>query len=122
MPRPFRGLFALAALVIMSGTPSRAADASARVNVTRVVVKKRAHSLQVLAAKGRGGEEAIFAEYKVALGPGGLGPKRQEGDMTTPVGRYHVTTHQPSRFRIFLRLDSPTAADYRRFAALKARG
>jgi hypothetical protein len=30
--------------------------------------------------------------------------------------------HQPSQFKIFLRLDYPTAADYRRFAQLKERG
>ena len=77
--------------------------------------------MQLLAPDARG-VEAIVASYKVAIGPGGPGPKRQEGDMTTPVGRYHITMHQPSQYRIFLRLDYPTSADHRRFAMLKERG
>ena len=88
---------------------------------TRVLVRKGEHSMQLLAAGGKGQEELV-ASYKVSIGPGGAGPKRQEGDMTTPVGRYHVTMHQASQFKVFLRLDYPTAADYRRFAMLKERG
>ena len=42
--------------------------------------------------------------------------------MTTPVGRYHITMHQPSQYKIFLRLDYPTAEDFKRFNALKAAG
>ena len=42
--------------------------------------------------------------------------------MTTPVGRYHITMHQPSQYKIFLRLDYPTAADWKRFNALKEAG
>lgn len=85
--------------------------------VARILIRKKDHTLELRAADG-----SVIAEYKVAIGPGGMGPKRQEGDMTTPVGRYHVTMHQPSQYKIFLRLDYPTAADYRRFNALKASG
>lgn len=66
--------------------------------------------------------DEVIASYTVAIGPGGSGPKRREGDMTTPVGRYHVVMRQPSQYKTFLRLDYPTAEDHRRFAALKARG
>jgi murein L,D-transpeptidase YafK len=101
--------------------PFPRAEAASGKRVTRVLVKKQAHSMQLLAADARG-EEEIVASYKVAIGPGGNGPKRQEGDMTTPVGRYHVTMHQPSQYKIFLRLDYPNAGDYRRFTMSKARG
>ena len=60
--------------------------------------------------------------YSVAIGPGGDGPKKREGDMVTPVGRYHVTMHQPSQYKIFLRLDYPNADDWARFNKLKASG
>jgi murein L,D-transpeptidase YafK len=102
-------------------SPSKAAAASPGRRVTRVLIKKHDHSMKLLALDAKGAEE-IVASYKVAIGPGGSGPKRQEGDMTTPVGRYHVTQHQPSQYKVFLRLDYPTAADYRRFAMLKERG
>lgn len=119
LPRllPFAAIVLLASLV----PPCPTARAAQSKRVTRVLVKKGAHSMQLFAADGRG-EEKIVASYKVAIGPGGAGPKRKEGDMTTPVGRYHVTMHQPSQYKVFLRLDYPTAADHRRFALLKKRG
>lgn len=84
--------------------------------VTRVVIKKRAHSLSLLAG------EDVVQTYRVAVGPGAPGHKVQEGDETTPVGRYHVTAHQPSKYRMFLRLDYPNAEDRSRFARLKREG
>lgn len=98
-------------------------DASARPSprVTRVLIRKAEHTMTLLAMDADGKEDAVAA-YRVAIGPGGPGPKRREGDMTTPVGRYHVTMHQPSQYKTFLRLDYPTAADHRRFGELKARG
>ena len=112
------GVVALSAIVV-ARCPSASAAQSKR--VTRVLVRKGEHSMRLLADDGKG-REVTVASYKVAIGPGGAGPKRQEGDMTTPVGRYHVTMHQPSQYKVFLRLDYPTAADYRRFARLKERG
>lgn len=103
--------FALATAPAVAAPPTR---------VSRVLIEKHAHTLTLLSETG--GREQIVASYKVAIGPGGPGPKRREGDMTTPVGRYHVTMHQPSQYVTFLRLDYPTAADHRRFAELKARG
>jgi murein L,D-transpeptidase YafK len=89
--------------------------------VTRVLVKKKKHTMQLFAGVD-GGREEMVASYRVAIGPGGSGPKRQEGDMITPVGRYHVTMHQPSQYEIFLRLDYPNAADKRRFEGARERG
>jgi len=84
--------------------------------VTRVVIKKDAHTMTLFA-----GEQALKT-YTVAIGPGGSGPKRREGDMVTPVGRYHITMHQPSQYKIFLRLDYPTSNDWARFNHAKASG
>jgi murein L,D-transpeptidase YafK len=112
------GAVVLCAALVSPGASARSAPGK---RVTRVLVKKQEHSMQLLAADAKG-HEAIVAVYRVAIGPGGSGPKRQEGDMTTPVGRYHVTRHQPSQYKVFLRLDYPTAADHQRFEMLKARG
>ncbi len=84
--------------------------------VTKVEIKKGAHTLRLLAG------EAVVANYKVAIGPGGAGPKLREGDRVTPVGRYHVVSHAPSQFHVFLRLDYPNADDRARFAKLKREG
>lgn len=123
MLRRLKPLLLLGLLVLCAplAAPRSSAAAPLGKRVTRVLIKKHEHAMQLLALDAKGGEE-IVASYKVAIGPGGPGPKRQEGDMTTPVGRYHITMHQPSQYKIFLRLDYPTAADYRRFAMLKERG
>lgn len=84
--------------------------------VTRIVIRKADHELTLMSGKD------VVTRYKVALGPGAPGPKLREGDATTPVGHYHVTMHQPSQYRWFLRLDYPNADDVRRFDALKRSG
>jgi murein L,D-transpeptidase YafK len=84
--------------------------------VTRVHIAKSDHTLTLY-----DGERAV-AVYRVAIGPGGLGPKHREGDQVTPVGHYRVVSHSPSKYRIFLRLDYPNADDRARFAALKQAG
>jgi murein L,D-transpeptidase YafK len=96
------------------------ASAAPRARATRVLIKKKEHTMQLLTKVGR--TEEVLAIYSVALGPGGAGPKKQEGDKVTPVGRYHVTAHQPSQYKIFLRLDYPNATDFQRFQALKQSG
>jgi murein L,D-transpeptidase YafK len=78
-------------------------------------VAKEAHTLELMS------EGKVIKSYRVAIGPGGAGPKRREGDRVTPVGTYRVV----GRFALyhrFLSLDYPNATDRRRFAALKASG
>ncbi|MCA9585174.1 MAG: L,D-transpeptidase [Myxococcales bacterium] len=110
----------LAILVLIAVSPLLCSEAAAqratKHKVTRVLVKKKAHTLQLFA-----GDE-IVATYRASIGDGGPGHKLREGDKVTPVGRYHVTTHQPSHYKIFLRLDYPNAEDRARFAQLKREG
>jgi murein L,D-transpeptidase YafK len=127
--RPVRSLFFLASLLTLTLTvavtvpvPAEAAPAVPAVppppkRATRVLVKKSAHSMTLL-----GRDDEVLGTYQVSIGPGGSGFKRREGDMVTPVGRYHITMHQPSRFKIFLRLDYPNAQDWERFKELKRKG
>jgi murein L,D-transpeptidase YafK len=110
MSNPRLVVFAAVAALFCSGA------APAPAPVTRIRIEKHSHSLELWSREG------IVATYKVALGPGGPGPKRREGDKVTPVGRYHVTMHQPSQYRVFLRLDYPNADDRRRFDALRTSG
>lgn len=108
------------AVVLSVVASTHAASGTTEPTVTRVRIRKAAHELTLLSE--RRGTETVVAVYRVAIGPGGAGPKRKEGDMVTPIGRYHVTTHQPSQYRVFLRLDYPNADDQRRFAASRDRG
>jgi murein L,D-transpeptidase YafK len=99
----------LAASVILAGAanPPR---------VTRVHVKKSARSMDLFA-----GEELV-ATYAVAVGRGGAGPKKMEGDNVTPVGHYKVLKHMPSHLRIFMLIDYPNADDRARFEEAKRKG
>ena len=115
---------ALLGFIFTSGQSGRnggpaALDSTARHGrpaITRVVVKKASHTMALM-----DGERAVVS-YKVALGPGGPGVKRREGDSVTPVGRYHIVHRARSRYHVFLRLDYPNAEDRARFAKAKAEG
>jgi murein L,D-transpeptidase YafK len=122
MVRPFLSVLGLLSVVCSVGllAPCPTAEAAQGKRVSRVRIKKKEHVMQLLA--GSSGNEEMVASYKVAIGPGGAGPKRREGDMVTPVGRYHITMHQPSQYKVFLRLDYPNVDDYRRFSSLKQSG
>jgi murein L,D-transpeptidase YafK len=115
--RVFRGLGSLvlaASALLLLGAPARAAPAA---RAARVLVDKRAHTLTLFDGRGD-----VIAVFPVSLGPGGSGPKQREGDMRTPVGRYHVTMHQPSVYKVFLRLDYPNREDWARFRRLEREG
>lgn len=84
--------------------------------VTRVHVKKSARTMRLFDG------DNVVATYSVAVGRGGPGPKKMEGDNVTPVGRYRVLKHMPSHLRIFLSLDYPNADDRARFEELKKKG
>ncbi len=115
--RPPRLFSVLALCTCTALTALSSADPSAKPPpITRVWIGKGEHELKLYAG------DLVIKTYRVAIGPGGPGPKRREGDKVTPLGRYHVTMHQPSQFKIFLRLDYPTAADWVRFNDAKKKG
>jgi murein L,D-transpeptidase YafK len=85
-------------------------------DVTLVRIDKSDHKLEVVAGS------RVLKTYRVALGIGGSGPKQFEGDMTTPVGRYHVTTRFRPLFHQFIGVSYPNDADRARYADLKKQG
>lgn len=106
------------ALVTVTASPTAIppAKASATPVADEIRIDKSDHRLEVLA----GG--AVIRTYKVAIGSGGPGPKRFEGDKTTPVGAYRLTGRFPGLFHRFLGVSYPNADDQRRFAELKKSG
>jgi murein L,D-transpeptidase YafK len=104
---------AAVAVAWMLGNPGKPPPTSP---TARIHVSKSRHRLEVVE---RG---ALVRAFGVALGPGGPGVKRREGDQITPVGRYHVVSRSPSTFHLFLRLDYPNADDRARFKRLQDSG
>lgn len=79
-------------------------------SVDRVVIRKGDHALE--AYQG----ERLLRTFRVAIGSGGAGPKRREGDGRTPEGRYRVDRRHRSRaFHRFLHVSYPNAEDRRAF-------
>ena len=84
--------------------------------VTEIRIQKGAHRLDLVAA------DKVVKSYRVAIGPGGAGPKRMEGDRVTPVGTYRVSGRIKGLFHNFLVVSYPNADDVRRYGELKRRG
>jgi len=80
--------------------------AAAAPKVDRIVVLKKEHKLLLLSE----GEPVKL--YRVALGSGGMAPKRQQGDHRTPEGSYRIDWRNPaSRFHLALHISYPNEAD-----------
>lgn len=95
--------------------PARSLDADDTVD--RIVISKARHTLEAWSG------ERLLRTYRVALGSGGAGPKRWEGDAKTPVGRYRIDGRFPSRrFHRFLRVSYPNAADRAAYERARAAG
>jgi murein L,D-transpeptidase YafK len=105
---------ALLAIGLFIPTPAPASPGSSSVDEIRI--DKSDHKLELTA----GGK--VVKSYKVALGSGGAGPKRMEGDKVTPVGTYRVTGRFKGLFHQFLVVSYPNEEDKRRFAELKKQG
>jgi murein L,D-transpeptidase YafK len=83
-------------------------------SVDRIYVDKSDHWMAVY-QRGK-----IIREFRVALGRGGLTPKRRAGDGRVPEGLYAITAHNPeSAYHLSLRIGYPTAEQV---AAAQARG
>lgn len=107
---------------VAAGGPGAApATGSAKVTtstaaVTEIRIDKSDHTLKLVAGSD------VVKTYKVAIGSGGMGPKKYEGDKTTPTGTYRVAGRFKGLFHQFLNVSYPSEEDRKRYAALKARG
>jgi murein L,D-transpeptidase YafK len=85
--------------------------------VDRLVASKSAHELEAWS-----GDERL-ATYRIAVGAGGEGPKRFEGDRRTPEGVYRIDRrHRSARFHRFLHISYPNDDDRRRYDELRRNG
>ncbi len=108
------GIFACLALAQSEGEPRRLPPGA---RIDRLVVDKSDHRMKAF----RG--ETLVQEYEVAIGQGGLGPKRWEGDLHTPEGRYRIDRrHRSRQFLRFLHVSYPNREDRRRYRRLSAEG
>jgi murein L,D-transpeptidase YafK len=112
-PLWLKGLLLFLLPWLVAASPPKAPKKKAPVEIR---IDKGDHTLEVLQ-----GDEVIRS-WKVAIGPGGAGPKQFEGDATTPVGTYKVIARYDGMFHKFLHLDYPNAQDRERFARLKREG
>ena len=80
--------------------------AFAQSSVDRVLVFKKQHKLLLLDG------DTIVKSYSVALGRGGLAPKRWQGDRKTPEGLYRIDARNPaSQFHLALHISYPQDRD-----------
>jgi len=81
-----------------------------------ILILKSDHVLELIS----GGK--VIRTYKVALGRGGLEPKRREGDGRTPEGRYIIDRrNSASEFHLALHISYPNADDRKRAEQLGVR-
>ena len=103
-----------------AGTAATAATkgkpAPRRPKITEIRIDKSDHTLELLA------DAQVVKSYKVAIGPGGTGPKRYQGDQRTPVGTYRVQGRIKGLFHQFLTVSYPNDEDRVRYAESKRRG
>src|SRR5262245_10736583 len=88
------------ALGLSAISPSAVAS-SPNPGVDEIRIDKSDHKLQLVAAG------TVVKSYQVAIGSGGAGPKRMEGDKVTPVGTYRVTGRWKGLFHQFLAVSYP---------------
>lgn len=78
-----------------------------------ILILKKDHLMELL-SRGK-----VIRTYKVALGQGGLAPKRREGDARTPEGHYVIDAkYEHSKYHKALHVSYPDAEDRRRAAKL----
>lgn len=110
-------LTVLAALAALTVALSPAASRSeVEEKVTEVRIDKGDHTLRLVSG------ERVVKAYRVAIGPGGAGYKRMEGDKVTPVGTYRISSRIKGLFHNFLVVSYPSDEDRVRFAEAKRRG
>jgi murein L,D-transpeptidase YafK len=111
-----RFLVSVFVAVSLGGLPAAVADETQPlppdIQADEIVIEKARHTL-TLKRKGE-----TLRVYAVALGRGGLEPKRHQGDNRTPEGRYRISGRNPhSSFHLSLRISYPSARDAAEAAA-----
>ena len=97
----------LAVLLPLRATPQKSA------HIDSILILKKAHLLELL-SNGK-----VIQTYKVALGQGGLAPKRKQGDALTPEGHYTIDARNAaSHYHKALHVSYPNADDRKRAAQL----
>lgn len=97
----------------MAGSALAAEPLPSDVRFDKIVVEKSERRLTAWS----GGK--MLREYRVALGPNAVGPKRVQGDKKTPEGVYRVDGKNPhSRYYKNLGVSYPNAQDRKNAAAL----
>ena len=92
------GCLFLSGLNIPNTVPAAHAD--------RIVVLKSAHTMTLYSSNN------VLRQYKVAIGRGPKGPKKQQGDHKTPEGQYVIDSkNDHSRFHLALHVSYPNAND-----------
>jgi murein L,D-transpeptidase YafK len=105
------------ALVLIGLSAFARSDAPVLDRVDRLVVDKSERTMVAF-----DGEREV-ARYRIAIGVGGAGPKRFEGDGRTPEGTYRIDRRHVSRdYHRFLHVSYPNADDRRRYRAMVERG
>lgn len=104
-----------ASIAAPSDAPSKPGGKAAPA-VTEIRIDKSDHTLKLLAGTD------VVKTYKVAIGSGGMGPKKYEGDKTTPVGTYKVQGRFKGLYHQFMNVTYPNDEDRKRYADLKAKG
>lgn len=96
--------------------PAKKLENKAPPSVSMIRVDKSDHKLELFA------DGEVLKSYRVAIGSGGAGFKRFEGDKVTPVGTYRVRGRFKGLFHQFLNVTYPNDEDRARYAELKRRG
>ena len=85
------------------------ADPKIEPKVDHVLLVKTKHRLLLLSG------DHVVKSYRVALGRGGLGPKRRQGDGRTPEGLYRIDHRNPaSKYHLALHISYPESTDKQR--------
>jgi len=107
--RALPALFLSLALFPATGSP----QVATKPQVDSILILKKDHLLELL-ANGK-----VLRTYKVALGQGGLAPKRRQGDGLTPEGHYIIDgRNAASHYHKALHVSYPNAEDRKRAAKL----
>ncbi len=99
---------------IPGASPGTAQTLPPGIQADEIVIEKARRTMTL-----KSGGQALRV-YAIALGRGGLEPKRHRGDNLTPEGRYLISGRNPqSAFHLSLRISYPSPGDA---AAAAARG